>query len=160
MPKAALNEGLIQPNTKIWIWLLNAYYEFNILIFVHIITKPGGLLQYKASWTFKSTYSVLIKKFYRHWPLSLYPIQWFEQCNTPESKVHGAHMGPTGPRWAPWGPREPCSFGPSSTRKYFVPETRKLADLNQHLTLNVHWGASTNYKFYTILNLKKIYRWT
>ena len=26
----------------------------------------------------------------------------------PDSKVHGAYMGPTGPRWAPCWPHEPC----------------------------------------------------
>ena len=29
----------------------------------------------------------------------------------PDTKVHGANMGPTGPRWAPCGPREPCCLG-------------------------------------------------
>ena len=29
----------------------------------------------------------------------------------PDSKVPGANMGPTGPRWAPCGPREPCYLG-------------------------------------------------
>ena len=27
---------------------------------------------------------------------------------TPDSKVHGANTGPTGPRWAPCWPHEPC----------------------------------------------------
>ena len=31
---------------------------------------------------------------------------WF-----PDSKVYGAHMGPTGPRWAPCWPHEPCYLG-------------------------------------------------
>ena len=26
----------------------------------------------------------------------------------PNNKVHGAHQGPTGPRWAPCWPHEPC----------------------------------------------------
>ena len=30
---------------------------------------------------------------------------------------HGVHLGPTGPRWAPCGPHEPCSLG-YSRRKY------------------------------------------
>ena len=29
----------------------------------------------------------------------------------PDSKVHGAHMGTTGPRWAPRWPHEPCYQG-------------------------------------------------
>ena len=29
----------------------------------------------------------------------------------PNSKVHGAHLGPTGPRWAPCWPHKLCYFG-------------------------------------------------
>ena len=29
----------------------------------------------------------------------------------PDSKVHGAHLGPVGPRWAPWWPHKPCYQG-------------------------------------------------
>ena len=29
----------------------------------------------------------------------------------PDSKVHGAHLGPIGPRWAPCWPHEPCYLG-------------------------------------------------
>ena len=35
-------------------------------------------------------------------------------CTAPESKVYRAHMGPTGPRWAPCWPHEPCYLGPFS----------------------------------------------
>ena len=31
----------------------------------------------------------------------------------PDSKVHGAHLGPTGPRWAPCWPHELCYLGNS-----------------------------------------------
>ena len=31
--------------------------------------------------------------------------------NIPESKVHGTHLGPTGPRWAPCWPHELCYLG-------------------------------------------------
>ena len=41
-----------------------------------------------------------------HWWLYII-ILW----NFPDNKVHGANMGPTGPRWAPCGPREPCYLG-------------------------------------------------
>ena len=34
----------------------------------------------------------------------------------PDSKVHGAHMGPTGPRWAPCWPHELCYLRRSGTR--------------------------------------------
>ena len=29
----------------------------------------------------------------------------------PNTKVHGAHLGPVGPRWAPCWPHEPCYQG-------------------------------------------------
>ena len=32
--------------------------------------------------------------------------------NCPDRKVHAAHMGPVGPRWAPCLPHEPCYQGP------------------------------------------------
>ena len=35
---------------------------------------------------------------------------WWLQ-NIPDSKVHGAHLGPTGPRWAPCWPHELCYLG-------------------------------------------------
>ena len=31
--------------------------------------------------------------------------------NTPDGKVHGAHLGPVGPRWAPCWPHQPCYQG-------------------------------------------------
>ena len=31
--------------------------------------------------------------------------------STPDSKVHGAYLGPTGPRWAPSRPHELCYLG-------------------------------------------------
>ena len=36
-------------------------------------------------------------------------IPW--SMNSPGSKVHGAHLGTTGPRWAPCWPRELCNLG-------------------------------------------------
>ena len=33
------------------------------------------------------------------------------QRHYPDSKVHGANMGPTGPRWVPCWPRELCYLG-------------------------------------------------
>ena len=36
-------------------------------------------------------------------------LQW--PNNYPDSKVHGAHLGPTGPRWAPCWPHELCYLG-------------------------------------------------
>ena len=37
----------------------------------------------------------------------------------PDSKVCGASMGPTGPRWAPCWPHEPCYLGYSSVHYVF-----------------------------------------
>ena len=33
------------------------------------------------------------------------------KLDTPDRKVHGAHLGPTGPRWAPCWPHELCYLG-------------------------------------------------
>ena len=38
----------------------------------------------------------------------------------PDSKVHGAHLGPTGPRWAPWWPHELCYLGLLNTQSESV----------------------------------------
>ena len=32
-------------------------------------------------------------------------------CFTPDSKVHGVHLGPVGPRWVPCRPHESCYQG-------------------------------------------------
>ena len=42
----------------------------------------------------------------------------------PDSKVHGAYMGPTGPRWAPCWPYDPCYLG--SFVMGLLPESNKL----------------------------------
>ena len=34
--------------------------------------------------------------------------------STPDSKAHGAHLGPTGSRWVPCWPHELCYLGPHS----------------------------------------------
>ena len=47
---------------------------------------------------------------FRHWlcvSLTLFTFYW----SIPDSKVHGANMGPTGPRWAPCWPHELCYLG-------------------------------------------------
>ena len=41
--------------------------------------------------------------------LTYLPITLYK--TVPDSKVHGANMGPTGPRWAPYWPHEPCYLG-------------------------------------------------
>ena len=35
----------------------------------------------------------------------------FTGIRIPESKVHGAHLGPVGPRWAPFWSHKPCYQG-------------------------------------------------
>ena len=55
-----------------------------------------------------------------------YEMSWYSWCHvtslwceltkvTPDSKVHGAHLGTTGPRWAPCWPHEPCYLGPHTS---------------------------------------------
>ena len=56
----------------------------------------------------------------------------------PDSKVHGAnkgaHLGPTGPRWAPCWPHGLCYLG------YFIWDTvRSFIHTNRHSRLNYHY---------------------
>ena len=44
-----------------------------------------------------------------------------------DSKVHGAHLGPVGPRWAPCWPREPCYQG---SRRKHEPKVTEENDSN------------------------------
>ena len=41
----------------------------------------------------------------------LFTASLISRCIRPDSKVHGANMGPTGPRWAPFGPHESRYLG-------------------------------------------------
>ena len=48
----------------------------------------------------------------------MWPCMWAMECLSvvfwrkfPDSKVHGAHLGPTGPRWAPCWCHELCYLG-------------------------------------------------
>ena len=44
------------------------------------------------------------------WDIHVLHILW-DIRHIPDSKVHGAHLGPTGPRWAPWWRYELCYLG-------------------------------------------------
>ena len=44
-----------------------------------------------------------------HWCKCFYSLCY--SLRLPESNEHGAHLGPTGPRWAPCWPHEPCYLG-------------------------------------------------
>ena len=77
-----------------------------------------------------------------------FPFHWivFSVHSVPDSKVHGAHLGPTGPRWAPWWPCEPLVGGWGALplwesvgmRHGFAPHFRHLDDLfaPQNLTMS------------------------
>ena len=52
------------------------------------------------------------KDWYKNWkknPIIYIDLVW--KNGYPDSKVHGAHLGPTGPRWAPCWPHELCYLG-------------------------------------------------
>ena len=51
----------------------------------------------------------------------------------PNSKVHGTHLGPTGPRWAPCFPHELCYLG-SCTRINRVPGVNLLTSKKWQMT--------------------------
>ena len=66
----------------------------------------------------------LVGQIHLIWPLwlmlwyqfyqSVFSWSFVQECITcviPDSKVHGAHLGPTGPRWAPRWPHELCYLG-------------------------------------------------
>ena len=44
----------------------------------------------------------------------------------PDSEDHGAHLGPTGPRWAPCWPNESCYLG------IYVIEMRRFIEISCH----------------------------
>ena len=52
------------------------------------------------------------------WPLnnSEIPYKIIDRVSLPDSKVHGANMGPTGSRWVPCWPHEPCYLGWTSPK--------------------------------------------
>ena len=104
MPKAALNEGLIQPNTKIWIWLLNAYYEFNILIFVHIITKPGGCFNIKQAELLNQLTLCLLRNFTDIDPYLYTPSSDLNSVIPLRARFMGPTWGPLGANRTQVGP--------------------------------------------------------
>ena len=67
-----------------------------------------------------------------------YSAHWLYE-KYPDSKVyggqHGAHLGPTGPRWVPCWPHESCYLGTSVFSSMLTPRT------NCHLR-NIRWPTS------------------
>ena len=51
--------------------------------------------------------------------ISSFFVHRFIQANNQESKVYGARLGPTGPRWAPCWPHDPCYLGTENTSKFY-----------------------------------------
>ena len=67
------------------------------------------------------------------YPAILYLLSWHDVAHisyfftlAPDSKVHGAHLGTVGPRWAPCGPHELCSQERVAKSIHFV-VNRKFA---------------------------------
>ena len=60
-------------------------------------TQMGSML---APWTLLSGEQVI------YYMCVVSPIKYSHGCVFPDSKVHGANLGPTGPRWAPCWPHE------------------------------------------------------
>ena len=56
--------------------------------------------------------------------------------NAPDSKAHGAHLGPTGPRWAPCRPHELCYLGQWGTNciKWWHKTTQRRFGLKKIVT--------------------------
>ena len=75
--------------------------------------------------------------------VNLYPSGWFHWHwvnDNPDSKVHGAHLGPTGPRWDPCWPHELCSLG-------WLPQCqwRNSEDGNHGMWSKGYWNKHNNY---------------
>ena len=58
---------------------------------------------------------------------------------TPYSKVHGANMGPVGPRWAPCWPQESCYQGLSDVHIYICTSFAYLSAIYLTMGMNIHW---------------------
>ena len=52
-----------------------------------------------------------LKPYSRQFDSSITRFSNVHNSKSPDSKVHGAHLGPLGPRWAPCWPYEPCYQG-------------------------------------------------
>ena len=55
----------------------------------------------------------------------------------PDSKVHGAHLGPTGPRWAPCWPHELCYLG-----CYWLVRLLTQIQASDQCLAEIHFGKS------------------
>ena len=77
---------------------------------------------------------------------------WFVRNQYLDSKVHGANMGPTwgptGPRWAPCWPLEPCYLG---MYHYRCSENQSRSRMNHYISSRLLLG--TCYIWYAYTNL-------
>ena len=62
----------------------------------------------------------------------------------PDSRVHGAHLGPVSPRWAPCFPHEPCYQGTYKTenRVHQTVSDRQQLTTKSHVCCDLFWHRS------------------
>ena len=75
-------------------------------------------------------------------PQSRYPV--------PDSKVHGAYMGPTGPRWVPWT----LLYGMDPNTSHWSPKGHGHEWLTHIILFNVYWPSHSWDIAYQNLTLK------
>ena len=75
-------------------------------------------------------------------PQSPYPV--------PDSKVHGAYMGPTGPRWVPWT----LLYGMDPNTSHWSPKGHGHEWLTHIILFNVYWPSHSWDIAYQNLTLK------
>ena len=81
---------------------------------VHVVQAPPWLDSFTVSCTALMAGWSLRKSGNSHEHVHPQCIPTYPQFSTsedPDSKVYGTDMGPTGPRWAPCLPHEPCYMG-------------------------------------------------
>ena len=83
------SEKSVQTGTHLSIKILSYQYENPIRKIRHSYLYDENLYTWKDSLT----------------------VERVPRWSNPDSKVHGAHLGPVGPRWAPCGPHEPFYQG-------------------------------------------------
>ena len=94
--------------------MIKYLYSYSHILQVHvlILIKPAIASALMAIGPYQSeTHSLHLWLSQLGGCLQVGPSQVGMFQNYPDSKVHGANMGPTGPRWAPCWPHELCYLG-------------------------------------------------
>ena len=124
---------------SLFMWYVTVFIGHSVARLINIITTAYCLLKYFifswCDWRMFEVISLLVR---------------FIVSHIPDSKVHGANMGPTWVLSAPDGPHEPCSLG-------WLPEVSKYLGLCNG-TRDLHWRQTVAHRIcFSYLNKKIIY---